>query len=1037
MDRKSSGLKSGDSSIGMVRPCSPSPRVLVCPRVLLVFSDALYIWLELEIRRLFNANEYPECKIYGPAPQAANINIGYIEAPNFKPKEEDIEDYVEEFKTRLVTNKVPKGNWTKALVRRLPLDGRKFIKCRFESLTALEDVLEVYKLRYPRNDGRAHNRGTELRKMKRHQSTVSTGKYLIDPLQPTQRQALWALAPKDCLLLAAAWSTTRNPEEAEFLQMAKFLDEANKWDRGWKEASASPAAIPTETATRTAEEQAQGQKQWAKIPTEKARRFMLPDGTPRPKIGTDDHVVELNEEQELKRLGANMNDRKNSTQKYCVPDDLEIASHCKTRVKLKRPTVMVGILEPHPDGIRKTGLLISSVHVSEPASKILIDVINIRNKPVRLVGISCMLRSGGRIANVSFQSEQAGYSMTAMCKYEPHKFDINPEVLDSEKINVLDVLYTQWLLAVPILDETSKPITSFTTGNGLYEFQVLLFGLTGKPCHFERIMDTLLAKLKWSECIVYLDDVIVYGKDICEHKERFKNVLECSRRAGLSLKSSKCRIAYQKLPILGHVVSENGIEPATDKIEVVKEFPSPENVKQESILAHFNPEARRLIHMVGLGAVLMQPDKEGFLHAVHYLSRTMSKHECKYGISELECLAIVWALHKLRLYIFGRSFRVVTDHSALTWLANVHDPCSRLMRWGLKMMEYDFKIVHRAGRKNVAPDALSCNPFYKTNARDEENFNELAAWTVCIDENTQRDDQFCCEINKKMYSNDVKHEFKTINDVDLHAASPVMQNKQGCVQDLDRGFCPIGIIQSPPTSTIAASKQLSILKCNINGLSSTATKIRLEEIMEIFEKQKIQIIALQETKLNEKYKLNILRKDRNNKGGGLAFLIKNLYYEDIVVNIPKTSDLKAQGIKTKTCSIKEKFWNFKKANWNLYQQNTNEDFEIAPTRIKYLEKNWISFKNTIIKAAKVSIPRENTDLNMIPGSDGIHGRMISNLGKNGKERLLYIFNNSWKTGKLPQDWKTAKIIPIKKLLTNLLMTQKTTDLSLSQVFAAN
>ncbi|UYV77964.1 hypothetical protein LAZ67_15003052 [Cordylochernes scorpioides] len=162
------------------------------------------------------------------------------------------------------------------------------------------------------------------------------------------------------------------------------------------------------------------------------------------------------------------------------------------------------------------------------------------------------------------------------------------------------------------------------------------------------------------------------------------------------------------------------------------------------------------------------------------------------------------------------------------------------------------------------------------------------------------------------------------------------------------------------------------------------------------------------------------------KGRGLAFLIKNLYYEDIAINIPNTLDLEAQ----------EKFWNFKKANM-------------------------ISFENTIIKAAKVSIPRgnsyqisskikvekrperlfmtvkmspaliifsmkkinmkelayalENTDLNKTPGPDGIHGRMISNLGKIGKERLLNIFNNSWKTGKLPQDCKNATTIPIKKL----------------------
>ncbi|UYV75255.1 hypothetical protein LAZ67_12003110 [Cordylochernes scorpioides] len=96
------------------------------------------------------------------------------------------------------------------------------------------------------------------------------------------------------------------------------------------------------------------------------------------------------------------------------------------------------------------------------------------------------------------------------------------------------------------------------------------------------------------------------------------------------------------------------------------------------------------------------------------------------------------------------------------------------------------------------------------------------------------------------------------------------------------------------------------------------------------------------------------------QGGGLAFLIKNLYYEDIAVNISNTLDLEAQDIKA----------------------------------------NWIAFENTIIKAATVSIPRElayaleNIYLNKTPGPDGIHGRMISNLGKIGKERLLNIFNNS-------------------------------------------
>ncbi|UYV72197.1 hypothetical protein LAZ67_9002151 [Cordylochernes scorpioides] len=198
------------------------------------------------------------------------------------------------------------------------------------------------------------------------------------------------------------------------------------------------------------------------------------------------------------------------------------------------------------------------------------------------------------------------------------------------------------------------------------------------------------------------------------------------------------------------------------------------------------------------------------------------------------------------------------------------------------------------------------------------------------------------------------------------------------------------------------------------------------------------IIALQETKLNEKYNLkyknyNILRKDRNKEGGGLAFLIKNLYYEDIAINIPNTSDLEAQGIKKlaprpKPAQLKKNSGTSKRLI-GIFTSKTPMKTRKAPTRIKDLEQNWISFKNTIIKAAKVSIPRD-------AGPDGIHGQMISNLGKNGKEKLLDIFNNSWKTGKLPQDWKTAAIIPIKKL-DKSADDPKTTDLFPSQVFAAN
>ncbi|UYV80433.1 hypothetical protein LAZ67_19000179 [Cordylochernes scorpioides] len=110
---------------------------------------------------------------------------------------------------------------------------------------------------------------------------------------------------------------------------------------------------------------------------------------------------------------------------------------------------------------------------------------------------------------------------------------------------------------------------------------------------------------------------------------------------------------------------------------------------------------------------------------------------------------------------------------------------------------------------------------------------------------------------------------------------------------------------------------------------------------------------------------------------------------------------------------------------NSYQISSKIKFEKKDKKVEKKArkiihdcKNFTSTHNIFhekINMKELDYALENTDLNKTPGPDGIHGQMISNLGKNGKEILLDIFNNSWKTGKLPQDWKTATIIPIKKL----------------------
>lgn len=109
---------------------------------------------------------------------------------------------------------------------------------------------------------------------------------------------------------------------------------------------------------------------------------------------------------------------------------------------------------------------------------------------------------------------------------------------------------------------------------------------------------------------------------------------------------------------------------------------------------------------VGIGAVLWQKHSDGE-KVIAYMSQKLTTSERKYSSSERECLAVLVAVEKFRLYIEGVHFTVITDHESLKWLMNLKDPSGRLGRWALKLQGFDHTIVHRKGVHNVVPDALS------------------------------------------------------------------------------------------------------------------------------------------------------------------------------------------------------------------------------------------------------------------------------------------------------------------------------------------
>ena len=218
---------------------------------------------------------------------------------------------------------------------------------------------------------------------------------------------------------------------------------------------------------------------------------------------------------------------------------------------------------------------------------------------------------------------------------------------------------------------------------------------------------------------------------------------------------------------LGHVISDKGVKPNPEKVRAVKEYPVPKNHKElkqflglvgyyrrfikdfSSITQPFTSllrknipfkwEMRQQINFEkikqlllsepilqypdfnkefilttdasdeGIGAVLSQ-GKIGNDLPIAYASRTLNKAERNYDTTEKELLAIIWATKHFRPYLYGKKFKIVTDHKPLIWLFNVKDPSSRLMRWRLKLEEYNYEVLYKEGKQNTNADALSRIP---------------------------------------------------------------------------------------------------------------------------------------------------------------------------------------------------------------------------------------------------------------------------------------------------------------------------------------
>jgi hypothetical protein len=315
------------------------------------------------------------------------------------------------------------------------------------------------------------------------------------------------------------------------------------------------------------------------------------------------------------------------------------------------------------------------------------------------------------------------------------------------------------------LTENAQKLCSIITPFGIYKMRMLGFGISTAPgIYQQRMQDVILKDYYLKGCVVYIDDTIVYGKTPEEFLKNLDNVLAAMARFNVRLKPAKCSFGGQEVVFLGHRIAEKEYGLTMDRKQSILNMALPSTVThvrsfvgmanffrnfvpslstvmgpltdltkgtkkgkiqwteeadvafqrtKEAILnatelAWINETDQLILYTdasdVGIGAVLVQVQDE-VEKPIRFLSQKLSDVASRWTVTEKECYALFYAVTQLQFFLLGRKFYIKMDHRNLVYLYN--SSVNKLIRWRLRLQEYNFVIIHIPGATNIVADTLS------------------------------------------------------------------------------------------------------------------------------------------------------------------------------------------------------------------------------------------------------------------------------------------------------------------------------------------